>query len=484
MLKRLAKDSIVYGGADFCSKSVALFTFPLVASALSREIYGFLELCLTTASLFGMIIHCGVNNAVQRFYWDKGTIEKERPCLVSSSFCIQLIIGCIVLLCGFVASPYLVRLFDDQGVASELSWIAIFSIFIIKTLHVWHGYMLDLTRLHLKPWRFLSISLSTKVTVALLACFVLVYLDYGLSAFLLTQATVLLFFFPISCFLVKKDITLIFSKKWFTSSFQFGYPFIYAGLAFWLFTSMDRWMLTAYTSLNEVGIYSVAFKFSSIILFISTAFGMAWSPIAIKIKTDYPQVYKSIYADLLLVLLFFMLFCASVLSLFSGEIVEALISKEYSKSSYPLIFLCFGVALYTTGQITAAGISIEQKTYLFGRIAWLSVFLNFVLNWIIIPVYGSIGAALSTLVCHLFVTVSYMYFSQKLHFVPFQYKRLLTLLTLALLIVFISIAFHSHEFLLKQTLFKILSIFTFCVASYLIIPKENLKNLIKVRVDA
>jgi O-antigen/teichoic acid export membrane protein len=247
---------------------------------------------------------------------------------------------------------------------------------------------------------------------------------------------------------------------------------------------MDRWMLTAYTSLNEVGIYSVAFKFSSIILFISTAFGMAWSPIAIKIKTDYPQVYKSIYADLLLVLLFFMLFCASVLSLFSGEIVEALISKEYSKSSYPLIFLCFGVALYTTGQITAAGISIEQKTHLFGRIAWLSVFLNFVLNWIIIPVYGSIGAALSTLVCHLFVTVSYMYFSQKLHFVPFQYKRLLTLLTLALLIVFISFAFHSHEFLLKQTLFKILSIFTFCVASYLIIPKENLKNLIKVRVDA
>ena len=304
MLKRLAKDSIIYGGADFCSKSVALFTFPLVASALSREIYGFLELCLTTASLFGMVINCGVNNAVQRFYWDKDTSLEERPSLVSSSFCIQLIIGCIVLLCGFVVSPYLVGLFDGQGVAALLSWSAIFSIFIITTFHVWHGYMLDVTRLHLKPWRFLFISLSTKVTVALLACFVLVYLDYGLSAFLLTQAIVLLFFFPISCFLVKKDITLSFSKKWFTSSFQFGYPFIYAGLGFWLFTSMDRWMLTAYTSLSEVGIYSVAFKFSSIILFISTAFGMAWSPIAIKIKTDYPQVYKRIYADLLLVLLF------------------------------------------------------------------------------------------------------------------------------------------------------------------------------------
>jgi O-antigen/teichoic acid export membrane protein len=484
VLKRLAKDSIIYGGADFCSKSVALFTFPLVASVLSREIYGFLELCLTTAALLGMIIHCGVNNAVQRFYWDEDTTEKERPSLVSSSFCIQLIIGSVALLGGFFASPYLVRLFDVQGLKADITGVAIFSIFIITTLNVWHGYMLDITRLHLKPWRFLSISLATKVTVALLACYVLVYLDYGLSAFLLTQAMVLLFFFPISCFLVKKDLTLSLSRKWFTSSFKFGYPFIYAGLAFWLFGSMDRWMLISYASMDEVGIYSVAFKFSSIILFISTAFGMAWSPISIKIKTDYSQGYKNIYADLLLVLLFFMLFCASVLSLFSGEIVQTLINDEYSKSAYPLIFLCFGVAIHTTGQITAVGISIEKKTHLFGRVAWFSVFLNFVLNWVLIPKYGSTGAALSTLVCHFFVTVSYLYFTQKLHFIPFQYTKLITLSFLGIVMIFISFALHSSDFLFDQVLFKLLSVLVFCVASYFVIPKVNIKNLLKVSVDS
>ena len=55
--------------------------------------------------------------------------------------------------------------------------------------------------------------------------------------------------------------------KWFKSSFKFGYPFIFTGLAFWLFGSIDRWMLSGYASLEEVGIYSVAFKFSTIILF-------------------------------------------------------------------------------------------------------------------------------------------------------------------------------------------------------------------------
>ena len=114
-----------------------------------------------------------------------------------------------------------------------------------------------------------------------------------------------------------------------------------------------------------------------------------------------------------------MLFCASILSLFSGEVVKSVINDEYSKCSTPLIFLCIGVAIQTTGQITAVGISIEKKTYLMGRIAWTSVFINFILNWLLIPKYGSTGAALSTLVCHLFVTVSYMYFSQKASFCSF-----------------------------------------------------------------
>ena len=56
-------------------------------------------------------------------------------------------------------------------------------------------------------------------------------------------------------------------------------------------------MLTAFTSLEEVSVYSVAFRFSSIILFITTAFGMAWGPVAIKIKSENPSKYKKFYAD-------------------------------------------------------------------------------------------------------------------------------------------------------------------------------------------
>ena len=166
---------------------------------------------------------------------------------------------------------------------------------------------------------------------------------------------------------------------------------------------------------------------------------MAWSPISIKIKSDHPESYKSFYADLLIALLIIMIFCSSVLSLFSGEIVELLIGDEYQGSSYPLIFLCFGVAINTSGQITATGISIEKKTFLFARIAWFSVLINAVLNWILIREYGAIGASLSTLFCHFFITCSYLYYTQKLHFIPFQYSRIVLILILALIMILLSL---------------------------------------------
>ena len=49
--------------------------------------------------------------------------------------------------------------------------------------------------------------------------------------------------------------------------------FIFAGIAYWIFGSMDRWMISILSDNVQVGLYSVAFKFASIVLFINTAFG-------------------------------------------------------------------------------------------------------------------------------------------------------------------------------------------------------------------
>ena len=240
-------------------------------------------------------------------------------------------------------------------------------------------------------------------------------------------------------------------------------------------------MLTAFTSLEEVSVYSVAFRFSSIILFITTAFGMAWGPVAIKIKSENPSKYKKFYADLLGVFLYLILLISGLVGLFSGEIIKSLMSDDYSKSAFALIFLSFGVGLYGTQQITAMGISIEKKTYLFSRIAWISLILNIVFNYFLIQKFGATGASFSTLISYLFITSAYLFYSEKLHKIPFNKSRLLMLLILSSFVIFVSMYFCINDFSLKYTLIKLVTLGLFAILGYLVIKNNiliGIKNFV------
>lgn len=84
VLRQLACDSDIYGGSDFVFKLIAFWTFPLIATALTPRAFGALELLLTATALLGMMANCGLNNSLQRFYWDAQTALHTRPVLVSS----------------------------------------------------------------------------------------------------------------------------------------------------------------------------------------------------------------------------------------------------------------------------------------------------------------------------------------------------------------------------------------------------------------
>lgn len=429
----------------------------------------------------GMLIQCGMSNSVHRFYWDEKLNPEDQPTLVSSAFSIQLIIGILVLIVGFGTLLIFPSFFLFSFEA--ISWIAIAAAITLMVFKIWFVYILDVTRLHLAPFRFLSISLASKVTSSVLACFAVVYLGWGLDGFVSVQAVVMVSIFPLACWLIKKDLTFKISKYWCEKTFKFGYPFIFAGIAFWLLGTVDRWMLTAFTSLEEVSIYSVAFRFSSIILFITTAFGMAWGPVAIKIKSENPTSYKKFYADLLGVFLYVILLFASVVGLFSGEIIKFLMSEDYRKSACALIFLSFGVGLYGTQQITAMGISIEKKTNLFSQIAWTSLILNIVLNYFLIQYFGASGASFATLICYLFITSAYLFYSEKLHKIPFKKSRLLILLILGSSIILVSILFCINDFSIEYALIKLTALGFFAILGYKVIKNNSLVGIKKFVVN-
>lgn len=428
VLRRLARDSAIYGGTDFLFKLIAFWTFPLIAAALSPRAFGALELTLTATALLGMMANCGLNNSLQRFYWDAQTESLQRPVLVSSGLAAMMLFLLVAMVVGAVAMVVYSRWAEDVQV--PLSWIGLLAGLVLMAASQLVQYLLDVTRLHMAPWRFAGIALVSRVMTVVAGLATVVWLGLGLDGLLAAQALVMVATVPLAIYAVRKDITRRVDFSTVQKLVRFGYPFIYAGLAFWLFGSMDRWLLAGMSTIEEVGVFSVAHRFASVILFVSMAFGQAWSPLAIKIRTDHPQTYRSLYVDILIALLCAMLLLGGGIALFASEIVAWLMPVEYHGAGVVLAALALGLVLQSTMQVTALGISLESKTYLFARLSWMAAALNLILNLAMIPALGALGAAVATSLCYLFLTSTYLYYTQRLHPLPLPWAKILVLAVL------------------------------------------------------
>jgi O-antigen/teichoic acid export membrane protein len=354
-----------------------------------------------------------------------------------------MVFGLLAVSAGLLALPFVYPLVVERQL--PLSWMALVAALLLLAFTQWNQYLLDVTRLHMAPWRFFFISLISKAGSALLGLWAVVILGLGIDGLLGAQALVVLAVIPLALFYVRKDLTLEVDRTWIKELVQFGYPFIFAGLAFWLFGSMDRWMLAGMSSVEEVGVYSVAFRFATLVMFVSSAFGQAWSPVAIKIRTDNPEKYRDIYAQVLLLLTFLMLVIGGGLALFSGELIRLIMSPEYFASDLPLAILCFGIVLQSTQQVTGVGISLEKKTYVVARLSWLTALINLLLNYCLIPRFGAAGAAVATTASYIVLTSGYLYYTQKLHPLPLPWKELTILVVCGCGIAAVSIIYQANK---------------------------------------
>ena len=420
--RALAKDSAIYGGADLASKVVAFFAFPLIAAALRPADFGALELVLTATTLLGLIANCGLNNALQRFYWDPETAPHQRPALVSSGLATLAFNCTVAVLLGALASLAFAPLLAQRQF--PITTAGLLAALLLMAGTQGGQYLLDVTRLHLAPWRFLMVSLVSRVLASMAGVLAVAVLGWGLDGLLGLQASVALLALPLAMLAVRRDLRPAIDRKLIRQLLHYGHPFIYAGLAFWLFGAMDRWLLAAMSSVEEVGLYAVGHRFATIVMIVSLAIGQAWSPMAMKIRADHPQQYRGIYANVLLVLFFLVLMLSGAAALFAGEALGLLMPPAYANAALPLAVLGLGVALQATQQVTAVGISLERQTHLFARLSWLSALMNLLLNLALIPAFGALGSAWATVLTYLALTGAYLYYTQKLHPLPLDWRRM------------------------------------------------------------
>ncbi|WP_347506097.1 polysaccharide biosynthesis C-terminal domain-containing protein [Pseudomonas anguilliseptica] len=461
LLSLLLKDSLFYGGADFAGKIVVFLLFPLLAGLLSPSGFGYMEILYVSSAMLGFFVRGGLNNSIQRYYWSEQYGTQQKKILVGTGLLMVSAYAVVLLVVMFLLRDWLVVISGELGVV--LTAVGVLAMTLLAVVTQFQQFFLDVMRLGFLKLSFLGFSLCCRITVYV-GAFLLVFFGVAdVDGFILALAIGGLIFLPFGCYLIRRAIQLKFDSSVARILFKYGYPFIFVDIAYWLFSSIDRWMLASMKGLDSVGEYSVAWRMASIVMFISMAFGLAWSPHAIKLKTDFPEQYKQIYSVVLTAVLAVFVLIAGCASIFSGEILHVLFAGKYDSVALALIILVLCVVLQATHHVIALGISLEGKTHWFARLAWFAVLINIVGNYFFLPIWGVNGAAVSTLLSYVFLTVAYYYISRKLHYIPYDYMRLALLFFVLCALVVFSIMLQTYELSFVSIFLKV---FVLIVAAF------------------
>jgi O-antigen/teichoic acid export membrane protein len=212
---------------------------------------------------------------------------------------------------------------------------------------------------------------------------------------------------------------------------RFALPFVPGGLCFFLLHHGDRFFLLRWYSADEVGRYALGYRLGmAVTTFSLTPLYMVWSARMYEVARTpaapvaFGRAFTRILAAYLVVGL--------GLCLFQDELVRTMAREDFrgAEAVVPLIVLaCFCQA---AASLMDAAFYVRRRTGLKLGITLSATVVMLGLYFGLIPLSGSIGAALATLGGFLFLAVCTLKVTQQIFPVRYEWPRLLALIGLTM----------------------------------------------------
>lgn len=176
-----------------------------------------------------------------------------------------------------------------------------------------------------------------------------------------------------------------------------SWPLILSGMAIMAYMRIDQAMLGEMKGFAEVGIYAAAVRLSEVWSFIPIAISTSVFPALIESRSHSSELYKQRLQKLFYVMTGLAYAIAIPMSFVSGRLMVGLYGKEYAAAGPVLSLHIWGAPFLFLGIVRGFWAVNEGLTKFIFATTFLGTIINIFLNLMLIPRYGSIGAAISLL---------------------------------------------------------------------------------------
>ena len=328
-VKDILKHSSVYAVGQILSRFASILLLPLYTRCLSPADYGCVAILDLTAGILAILIGSGMASAVVRSYFD--TEDEDARSKVWWTGLTWVSLSATVLVLPLIIARQSIA---DLTLGSNIMNGGMF--YLLATGTLWMNTVSELLetwlRVKKRSGTFVALSTFRLLLNIVLNVWFLVGLDLGIGGLLTgnviaatANTTLLLLLFA------RSQSAFAFDKAVLRTLLSFGSPLIIQAFLSLMMHEADRYILRAYASLDQVGVYSLAYKVGQAVNTLCLIpFAAIWSVVLYEIaqqpdaKNTFAQVFKYYVYGLLVVMLAAALFAFPVLPLLTpGDFSQA-----------------------------------------------------------------------------------------------------------------------------------------------------------------
>ncbi len=197
--------------------------------------------------------------------------------------------------------------------------------------------------------------------------------------------------------------------------FSYGFPLLMSSIGFIFIGQIDTLLLTHFRTLSEIGIYNVVLPTAMLLVTLGSSFALVILPLISEYwargkKLEISRIINHLYSIVFILVIPISL----IMILYSNLILNFLFGPNFVFGSSALKILAIGAIFYSLATINNNLIVAVGKPKIVTKLILLAALLNLILNLLLIPPFGIIGAALATMVAYLVILILSTYQVSKL----------------------------------------------------------------------
>jgi O-antigen/teichoic acid export membrane protein len=417
-ISSLSWQSLLYGVGVFGRQIIVYLTLPVLTRYLTQEEYGIIAISMSFLSFVDILSNIGLPAAVFRFYNDAAT-EDERKIIIGSSFWLFVFFSVgtaiIIFLNSDVLSLWLFQTAKYWAVA-RLSALVL----VVGTIVNFFSILL---RLNTRPLAMGILSITQTVAQVFIGILLITNFNMKVEGYWWGQFLGSLLGLLVALFFTKSDIYFKFSSQWMRLMIVYSFPLVAETMSFWILKAADRPILSGLVGVEQVGIYEIGYRIGSLAGMIILPIHFAWPQFAYSaMKDSYAQ---NLFTKALYFLCVIGMSLALGVTIFANELVLLFASPDYQLAVEVIPWIAFAMSLWGIYPMLGIGLMIRKKTGYVALITGFSALITVALNYILVPLLGIKGSAVSNFLGYLLLDLLAYFIGKKFYPLKLNFALLL-----------------------------------------------------------